>query len=58
MLIAGQLATFFAVLPMPLHELGVPQELIWLICSGGLAVYPGGGAIVQFRTRHIFARPA
>ena len=58
MLLASLLAAFFAVLPLPLQELGVPHGLIWLICSGGLAFYVGGGAIGQLRTRHIFTRPA
>jgi hypothetical protein len=58
MLLASLLAAFFAVLPLPLQELGVPHGLIWLICSGGLALYLGGGAIGQFRTRHLFTRPA
>lgn len=57
MLLASLLAALFAVLPLPLQELGVPHDFIWMICSGGLALYVGGGAVVQFRTRRLFTNP-
>ena len=42
------LAAFFAVLPLPLHHLGVSAKVIWSLCSTGLGIYLGLGGVGQF----------
>jgi hypothetical protein len=55
MLQSSLLAASFAVLPLPIHKLGVPSGVVWPLCGCILAVFLGLGGVAQFRARRLFS---